>query len=212
MKTVISTGAGLVGGILGHIGRDTSAFYITGALYTRTFLELNISLSFKPSIASPCILNTRESSLQPETLRFPGSSGANIMSEMQDEQERPISHYSDEVLLLASSLAPNEGKEMPPETSSKEVKVSHDPKFSDSVSKSPGSDPSTAHAQENTTELPQPATRGLRFWLAFVPLCFVTLLAAFEATVTSTALPSIVQEVGGGDLYVWILNGYLLTR
>ena len=61
-------------------------------------------------------------------------------------------------------------------------------------------------------QLHQPAARGWRFWAAFVPMCVGTLLAAFETTVTSTALPSIVSDLGSGDLYVWILNGYLLTR
>ncbi|KAK3385637.1 MFS general substrate transporter-like protein [Podospora didyma] len=32
-----------------------------------------------------------------------------------------------------------------------------------------------------------------------------------EATITSTALPSIIADLGGGDLYIWAVNGYLLA-
>ena len=69
-----------------------------------------------------------------------------------------------------------------------------------------------APAQQAALTLPQPASRGWRFWAVFVPMCVATLLVAVETTVTSTALPSIVADLSSGDLYVWIMNGYLLTR
>jgi len=59
---------------------------------------------------------------------------------------------------------------------------------------------------------PQPNAQGWRFWMVFIPLCVSTLLAALESTVTSTALPTIVRELGANENYIWILNGYLLTR
>ena len=122
------------------------------------------------------------------------------------------SDTSQEAGLSTGNLEPKISRDISSEPAHKHVEGSVEPKSSDSGSPSPDTDSSTAPVQENATELPQPATRGLRFWLAFIPMCFGTLLAAFESTVTSTALPSIVQEVGGGDLYTWILNGYLLTR
>lgn len=67
-------------------------------------------------------------------------------------------------------------------------------------------------AGPSPTQLDQPAGRGWKFWMIFIPLCVGTLLAALESTVTSTALPSIVQDLQSGDVYVWFLNGYLLTR
>ena len=54
--------------------------------------------------------------------------------------------------------------------------------------------------------------RGWRFWAIFPALCVTALLAAVEATVTSTALPAIVNDLGIGDGYVWIVNAFLLTR
>ncbi|OQV03821.1 hypothetical protein CLAIMM_08815 [Cladophialophora immunda] len=53
--------------------------------------------------------------------------------------------------------------------------------------------------------------KGLRFWMIVVALSFTGLLTALEATITSTALPSIIADLGGGDLYIWAVNGYFLT-
>ncbi|KAI8627366.1 MFS general substrate transporter [Xylariaceae sp. FL1651] len=53
--------------------------------------------------------------------------------------------------------------------------------------------------------------KGWRFWAVFSAICFTTLLAAIESTVTSTALPFIVHELDAGDLYVWFVNAYFLT-
>ncbi|KEF51599.1 uncharacterized protein A1O9_12234 [Exophiala aquamarina CBS 119918] len=47
--------------------------------------------------------------------------------------------------------------------------------------------------------------------MILVALSFTSLLTSLEATITSTALPSIVADLGGGDLYVWAANGYFLT-
>ncbi|KIW38931.1 uncharacterized protein PV06_08752 [Exophiala oligosperma] len=50
-----------------------------------------------------------------------------------------------------------------------------------------------------------------RFWAILIALGFTGLLTALDATITSTALPSIVEDLGGGDLYIWAIDGYLLT-
>lgn len=50
-----------------------------------------------------------------------------------------------------------------------------------------------------------------RFWAIIASLCFTGLLVAVEGTVTSTALPSIINDLEGGKLYVWVANGYFLT-
>lgn len=61
----------------------------------------------------------------------------------------------------------------------------------------------------------KPATgewkRGFRFWMILIALSFTSLLTSLEATITSTALPSIIADLGGGDLYVWAANGYFLA-
>lgn len=53
--------------------------------------------------------------------------------------------------------------------------------------------------------------KGFPFWMIMIALSFTNLLTALEATITSTALPSIIADLGGGDAYVWAVNGYLLT-
>ena len=53
--------------------------------------------------------------------------------------------------------------------------------------------------------------RNPRFWAILIALCFSGLLTSLEATITSTALPSIVADLGGGDLYIWAANGYFLA-
>lgn len=51
-----------------------------------------------------------------------------------------------------------------------------------------------------------------RFWAIFPSLMITTLLSAMEVTVVSTALPSIVHDLGIGSDYVWIINSFVLTR
>lgn len=53
--------------------------------------------------------------------------------------------------------------------------------------------------------------RGWRFYIILVSIAFTGLLTALEATITSTALPSIVADLGGGDVFVWVANGYFLA-
>ncbi|KAK4032143.1 MFS general substrate transporter-like protein [Parachaetomium inaequale] len=52
---------------------------------------------------------------------------------------------------------------------------------------------------------------SLRFWTIFLAVGFSGLLTALEATITSTALPSIIADLQGGDTYIWAVNGYLLA-
>lgn len=61
---------------------------------------------------------------------------------------------------------------------------------------------------EPTTTEPK---QRLRLWLIVVSLSFTSLLTSMDATITSTALPSIIADLGGGDLYVWSVNGYFLS-
>lgn len=53
--------------------------------------------------------------------------------------------------------------------------------------------------------------QGLRLWMIVISLSFTSLLTSMDATITSTALPSIIADLGGGDLYVWTVNGYFLS-
>src|SRR5579872_5835596 len=44
-----------------------------------------------------------------------------------------------------------------------------------------------------------------------VALLLATFLTAMEATVVSTAMPTIIGELHGLDLYAWVFSAYLLT-
>lgn len=79
---------------------------------------------------------------------------------------------------------------------------------SDSNKKAEPSGDNKEAAPENS---PGPSKKGQRFWAIMVVLALAGLLTALEATITSTVLPIIVAELDGGDSYVWVANGYLLT-
>ncbi len=53
--------------------------------------------------------------------------------------------------------------------------------------------------------------KGFRFYAIIAAIVLAGVLTALEGTITSTALPSIVADLGGGDLYVWAVNGYFLA-
>lgn len=74
----------------------------------------------------------------------------------------------------------------------------------------PSSDTADAPETSKPDDVAQPE-RDYRFWALLVSISLASLLTSLEATITSTALPSIVGDLGGGHLYVWAVNGYLLT-
>ncbi|MGH3084588.1 MAG: EmrB/QacA family drug resistance transporter, partial [Gaiellaceae bacterium] len=47
--------------------------------------------------------------------------------------------------------------------------------------------------------------------LIFAALLLVLLLAALDQTIVSTALPTIVGDLGGLDQLSWVVTAYLLT-
>lgn len=53
--------------------------------------------------------------------------------------------------------------------------------------------------------------KDIRFWAIFIALGFAGLLTALEATITSTALPSIINDLNGAEQYIWANNGYFLA-
>ncbi|KAI0436082.1 major facilitator superfamily domain-containing protein [Xylaria telfairii] len=60
-------------------------------------------------------------------------------------------------------------------------------------------------------ERPQQTRKGPRFWAILGVLALTSLLTSLEATVTSTVLPAIVADLGGGENYIWIANAYFLA-
>ncbi len=47
--------------------------------------------------------------------------------------------------------------------------------------------------------------------MATLGICFVIMLVALDQTIVGTALPTIVAELKGFDLYAWVATSYLLT-
>ncbi|KAJ7343348.1 major facilitator superfamily domain-containing protein [Mycena albidolilacea] len=50
-----------------------------------------------------------------------------------------------------------------------------------------------------------------RLPIVFLALTLTTFLAAMDQTIVATALPTIVQKLGGGKLYSWVGSAYLLA-
>ena len=61
---------------------------------------------------------------------------------------------------------------------------------------------------------PRPAAtkKSIRFFAIIAALALSGLLTSLEATITSTALPTITSDLGGADLYIWVVNGFYLTQ
>jgi hypothetical protein len=73
--------------------------------------------------------------------------------------------------------------------------------------------PSTNTTQTEGADLqPKKTHYPTSFWLAFAGLCFTGLISALDGSIVSTALPSIIETLNGGDDYVWVVNVYFLTR
>ncbi|KAF3407072.1 hypothetical protein DPV78_001740 [Talaromyces pinophilus] len=53
--------------------------------------------------------------------------------------------------------------------------------------------------------------RGWRFWATMTSMAVASLLAGLDATAVSTAMPSIIYDLGTSQGYMWIANAYLLT-
>lgn len=47
--------------------------------------------------------------------------------------------------------------------------------------------------------------------MAMLGICFVTMMVALDQTVVGTALPTVVSELKGFELYAWVATSYLLT-
>lgn len=65
---------------------------------------------------------------------------------------------------------------------------------------------------EPSNNVPTRRKRGLRFWLIIVSLAVTALLVALEATIVSTALPSIISDLGGTRVYVWVIMAVRLSE
>ena len=64
----------------------------------------------------------------------------------------------------------------------------------------------SSDTSQESAVAPQPSLR-----LLFIALMLVMLLAALDGTIVSTALPTIVSELGGLDQLSWVVTAYLLS-
>ena len=65
--------------------------------------------------------------------------------------------------------------------------------------------------QNIATESPPTFKKGPRFWAIIGVLSLISLLTSLEATVTSTVMPALVADLGGGENFIWVSNAYFLT-
>jgi hypothetical protein len=68
-------------------------------------------------------------------------------------------------------------------------------------------DGDVSHSEESKAQ-----ARDWRFWMVFLALSITGTLAAVEATIITTALPTIVHHLNIGNNYGWIPNACFLTR
>ncbi len=66
-----------------------------------------------------------------------------------------------------------------------------------------------ATAHHDTPHRREPTAEEKR--LTFFALMIVFLLSALDQTIVSTAMPTIIRELNGLDLYAWVTTSYLLT-
>jgi MFS family permease len=80
----------------------------------------------------------------------------------------------------------------------------------------PDLDPDTGAASSplppTPSSSPAPmAKRGFHFWAIFACLCVLAFVSALDVAIITTALPTIVAEIGGATQYVWIANSFVVA-
>ncbi|EED17387.1 efflux pump antibiotic resistance protein, putative [Talaromyces stipitatus ATCC 10500] len=66
-------------------------------------------------------------------------------------------------------------------------------------------------AEQAVVTYQSPGKKGFKFWAVIATLSIAGNLTALEATIVSTALPTIITELNGADKYIWVANAYLLS-
>ena len=64
---------------------------------------------------------------------------------------------------------------------------------------------------EQTQAEPTPAQAQRRVWIIFSGLMLALLISSLDQTIVSTALPTIVSDLGGLSQISWVITGYLLA-
>lgn len=76
---------------------------------------------------------------------------------------------------------------------------------------SDASSSSTTGISPSKREPPTPAKYDWRFWAIFPGFCISGLLSAIDATILSTVLPTIAQDLDSQILYVWAINAFFVS-
>src|SRR6266699_6007243 len=58
---------------------------------------------------------------------------------------------------------------------------------------------------------PTQTTDQRRVWIIFIGLILALLIASLDQTIVATALPTIVNDLGGLSQLSWVVTGYLLA-
>lgn len=59
-----------------------------------------------------------------------------------------------------------------------------------------------------SAEVENKKPKSFRFYSIIVAIVFCGVLTALEGSIIPTSLPSIVADLGGGEVYIWASNGY----
>ncbi|KAI6086524.1 MFS general substrate transporter [Hypoxylon rubiginosum] len=79
-------------------------------------------------------------------------------------------------------------------------------------STSPGENGNNGVVDEKLEPSPQASPKnGLKFWSIFFALCLLGLSTSLEATIVTTALPTIIRAIDLGSEYTWVGNAFLLA-
>lgn len=69
----------------------------------------------------------------------------------------------------------------------------------------------TDSVSDDVTVKAQKTNHPWRFWAILASLSISGMLSAIEGTIITSALPTIVADLGGGELYLWIANAFFLA-
>jgi MFS family permease len=82
----------------------------------------------------------------------------------------------------------------------------------------PASGVAEKHAPDHETSpsteppsTPEKRPKTFRFWGTFVGLCLLAFISALDVAIITTALPTIIEEIGGAKQYIWIANSFVLA-
>ena len=70
------------------------------------------------------------------------------------------------------------------------------------------------HTQKDSVTLDETLQESQHRWQVLViviVLCLLSFISAVDATIVTTSLPTITEDIGGGKQYVWVVNSFLFA-